>query len=135
MKITNLLLKGFLPLILIGCAAKGPPLKQNLSLSENKIYHTYTGTDLQAMAKLGNKLEAKRPSLSRELLFELIVFLKSQSEEPKPTLMVRSLMFRTIGVLVGDRGVPLLKNCSEEGSDLLSLCKLVVDDMEALKDD
>jgi hypothetical protein len=118
--------------LLVGCAssqatADHPGVKQQDSVEEskpdNEVYETFVGTDAQAMAALGQRVERDRPPLKPEVVDRMLIFLREHPEEGPPLGMLRPMLFRSVAVVVGKPAIPSLQRCATEAPKLAELCQ------------
>jgi hypothetical protein len=120
--------------LLVGCASSQTTPAEPTSASEDKfsiptatlderVYSTFAGTDAEAMAKLGERLERERPPLKTETVERMLAFLKDHPEDAPPLQMLRPMLFRSAAVVVGQPASPILQRCTTEAPSLAQLCQ------------
>lgn len=121
--------------LLMSCASSQAtatdPSSDSPSTPDDEVYKTFVGTDAQAMAQLGQRIERERPPLKSELVEKMLAFLKDHSEDGPPLQMLRPMLFRSVAVVVGQPAAPILQRCATEAPGLAQLCQ---DTLQELSD-
>jgi len=88
-----------------------------------EVFSTFSGTDAQAMATLGQRLEAERPPLSSALLDQMLAVLETAPGDDPGVRMLGPMLFRSAAVVVGHAALPTLQRCMSNIPNMADFCR------------
>jgi len=97
---------------------------------ESEVFTVFSGTDANAMAALGQRLESERPSLPVGLLDRMLTFLHEHLTDDPGVRMLRPMLFRTVAVIIGTPARASLQSCIASGGDTDHLCEQTLHDID-----